>query len=120
MEKCSPNAIAVTKKVLNSHYNIETSHAAKLFTQCIVHEEGREGRVFGVHLHNWLVANEQHHERYQLKQIPRSIQGFEDDGHGPRQDKRDQTPLIKPQIVVDIDVGDYNQEQPRDGQHPEG
>ena len=31
------------KKVLNSHYNIETSHAAKLFSQCIVHEEGREG-----------------------------------------------------------------------------
>ena len=43
VKKCSPNAIAVTKKVLNSHYNIETSHAAKLFSQCIVHEEGREG-----------------------------------------------------------------------------
>tara|TARA_B100000427_G_scaffold278678_1_gene248540 strand:- start:323 stop:1120 length:798 start_codon:yes stop_codon:yes gene_type:complete len=43
VKKCSPNAIAVTKKVLNSHYNIDTTNAAKLFSQCIVHDEGREG-----------------------------------------------------------------------------
>mgnify|MGYP000116674136 CR=1 FL=1 len=43
VKKCSPNAIAVTKKVLNSNYNINTAQAAKLFSQCIIHEEGREG-----------------------------------------------------------------------------
>ena len=43
VEKCSPNGIAVTKNLLNSNYNIDTTHAAKLFAECIVHEEGREG-----------------------------------------------------------------------------
>ena len=43
VEKCSPNAIAVTKNLLNLNYNIDTHHAAKLFSECIVHEEGREG-----------------------------------------------------------------------------
>ena len=43
VKKCSPNAIAVTKKVLNSNYNINTTHAAKLFYECMIHEEGREG-----------------------------------------------------------------------------
>ena len=43
VKKCSPNRIAVTKNLLNSNYNIDTTHAAKLFAECIVHEEGREG-----------------------------------------------------------------------------
>ena len=43
VEKCSPNAIAVTKKLLNLNYNIDTHHAARLFSECIVHKEGREG-----------------------------------------------------------------------------
>jgi len=43
VKKCSPNGIAVTKNLLNSNYNIDTTHAAKLFSECIVHEEGREG-----------------------------------------------------------------------------
>ena len=43
VNKCSPNGIAVTKNLLNSNYNIDTTHAAKLFAECIVNEEGREG-----------------------------------------------------------------------------
>ncbi len=43
VKKCSPNGIGVTKNLLNSNYNIDTTHAAKLFSECIVHEEGREG-----------------------------------------------------------------------------
>ena len=43
VEKCSPNGIAITKNLLNSNYNINTTHAAKLFAECIIHEEGREG-----------------------------------------------------------------------------
>ena len=43
VKKCSPNGISVTKNLLNSNYNIDTRHAAKLFSECIVHEEGREG-----------------------------------------------------------------------------
>ncbi len=43
VKKCSPNGISVTKNLLNSNYNIDTTHAAKLFSECIVHEEGREG-----------------------------------------------------------------------------
>ena len=43
VKKCSPNGIAVTKNLLNSNYNIDTKHAAKLFAECIIHEEGREG-----------------------------------------------------------------------------
>ena len=43
VKKCSPNGIAVTKNLLNSNYTIDTMHAAKLFSECIVHEEGREG-----------------------------------------------------------------------------
>ena len=33
----------MTKNLLNSNYNIDTVYAAKLFAECIVHEEGREG-----------------------------------------------------------------------------
>tara|TARA_S200000501_G_scaffold204859_1_gene192607 strand:- start:1 stop:798 length:798 start_codon:yes stop_codon:yes gene_type:complete len=43
VKKCSPNGIAVTKNLLNSSYNINTTYAAKLFSDCIVHQEGREG-----------------------------------------------------------------------------
>lgn len=43
IKKCSPNALDVTKKVLNSYHNINTTQAAKLFSECIIHEEGREG-----------------------------------------------------------------------------
>ena len=43
VEKCSPNSIAITKNLLNLNYNIDTQQAAKLFSECIVHKEGREG-----------------------------------------------------------------------------
>jgi len=43
VEKCSPNAIGVTKSLLNLNYNIDTHNAARLFSECIVHKEGREG-----------------------------------------------------------------------------
>ena len=43
VEKCSPNAIAVTKNLINLNYNIDAHHAAKLFSECIIHKEGHEG-----------------------------------------------------------------------------
>ena len=43
VEKCSPNAIAITKEVLFSNYNINVTKAAEYFSDCVMHEEGREG-----------------------------------------------------------------------------
>ena len=43
VKKCSPNAIAVTKKIIFSNNNIDLINAAELFSDCVVHEEGREG-----------------------------------------------------------------------------
>ena len=43
VKKCSPNAIAITKEVLFSNYNINVTKAAEYFSDCVIHEEGREG-----------------------------------------------------------------------------
>ena len=43
VNKCAPSAIGVTKKILNSHYNIDAEEAALLFSNCVIHEEGLEG-----------------------------------------------------------------------------
>ena len=40
---CSPNAISVTKSILYSNNNIDIKKAADLFSDCMVHDEGREG-----------------------------------------------------------------------------
>ena len=40
---CSPNAIAVTKRLLNANLNTNIGNASKLFSECALHEEGREG-----------------------------------------------------------------------------
>ena len=43
VKKCAPNAVAVTKKIIFSNNNIDLINAAELFSDSIVHEEGREG-----------------------------------------------------------------------------
>jgi len=43
VKKCAPNAIAVTKKTISANHAIDLKIAAELFSDCIVHEEGREG-----------------------------------------------------------------------------
>ena len=42
-QKCSPNAIAATKKIISENYIINKKKAAELFSDCVVHDEGREG-----------------------------------------------------------------------------
>ena len=43
VQLCSPNAIAVTKRLLKTHLDIDTANASKLFSECMLHNEGREG-----------------------------------------------------------------------------
>lgn len=43
VKKCAPNAVAVTKGIIFSNNNIDLINAAELFSDSIVHEEGREG-----------------------------------------------------------------------------
>ena len=43
VQLCSPNAIAVTKRLLKTHLDIDTTNASKLFSDCMLHNEGREG-----------------------------------------------------------------------------
>ncbi len=41
--KCAPNAVAVTKKIINSHYTIDTKEASSLFANSVINDEGLEG-----------------------------------------------------------------------------
>jgi len=41
--KCSPSAIAITKKVITSNQYLDPEKAADLFSDCIVSDEGKEG-----------------------------------------------------------------------------
>ena len=41
--KCSPNAIAITKKVITVDQYLDPEKAADLFSDCIVSDEGKEG-----------------------------------------------------------------------------
>ena len=43
VQLCSPNAIAITKKLLKSYVKINTTKASKMFSESMLHEEGREG-----------------------------------------------------------------------------
>ncbi len=43
VKKCSPNAIAATKKIILENQSINPEEAAKLFSDCMLHPEGREG-----------------------------------------------------------------------------
>ena len=43
VNKCSPNAIAITKREFSSKYSIDIQKAAKIFYECITHHEGQEG-----------------------------------------------------------------------------
>ena len=42
VNKCSPNAIKVTKKIINHHANTAIT-ASELFADTIIHQEGIEG-----------------------------------------------------------------------------
>ena len=41
--KCSPNAIAITKKVITVDQYLDPEKAADLFSDCVVSDEGKEG-----------------------------------------------------------------------------
>ena len=43
VRKCAPNAVALTKNILSENHDIDTIRAAKYFSDCIVHSEGKEG-----------------------------------------------------------------------------
>jgi len=43
VKKCAPNAIAITKKIIAANHIVDSKISAKLFADCIVHKEGREG-----------------------------------------------------------------------------
>ena len=43
--KCSPNAIAITKRVLTVNEYIDPQKAANLFSDCVVSDEGQEGII---------------------------------------------------------------------------
>tara|TARA_A100001011_G_C14246437_1_gene815778 strand:+ start:434 stop:1240 length:807 start_codon:yes stop_codon:yes gene_type:complete len=43
VKKCGPNAIAATKKIILKNQSIDPEEAANLFSDCMLHPEGREG-----------------------------------------------------------------------------
>ena len=43
VRNCAPNAVAVTKDILSVNHANNSIRAADYFSECIVHEEGREG-----------------------------------------------------------------------------
>ena len=43
VRKCAPNAILITKRIIDSNHPINSQKAAELFADCVVHKEGREG-----------------------------------------------------------------------------
>tara|TARA_B100001094_G_scaffold322918_1_gene372955 strand:+ start:629 stop:1438 length:810 start_codon:yes stop_codon:yes gene_type:complete len=43
VDKCSPYALEITKKLLSSNQRIKVQEAADLFTECVNHPEGKEG-----------------------------------------------------------------------------
>jgi len=44
VKNCAPKAVATTKKLIAKAYpGIDIKHAAELFSDCVVHDEGREG-----------------------------------------------------------------------------
>ena len=40
---CSPNAVALTKDIISTNQGIDPSKAAEFFSECILHEDGKEG-----------------------------------------------------------------------------
>ena len=43
VQKCAPNAIAITKEILSNNNLVNPENAAELFSSSIISEEGREG-----------------------------------------------------------------------------
>ena len=43
LNKCSPNALAITKSVISKHTSINIQKAAELFNDCVKNTEGKEG-----------------------------------------------------------------------------
>ena len=43
LNKCSPNAFAITKNLVSKHASINIQKAAELFNECVEHYEGKEG-----------------------------------------------------------------------------
>ena len=43
LNKCSPNAFAITKRLVSKHASINMQKAAELFNECVEHPEGKEG-----------------------------------------------------------------------------
>ena len=41
--ECSPNAVAITKKILSSNIELEMEQAADLFSDTIISDDGKEG-----------------------------------------------------------------------------
>ena len=41
--ECSPNAVAITKKILSSNIELEVEQAADLFSDTIISNDGKEG-----------------------------------------------------------------------------
>jgi len=43
LDKCSPNAFAITKNLISEHISINIQKAAEIFNECVKHPEGKEG-----------------------------------------------------------------------------
>ena len=43
LNKCSPNAFAITKSLVSKHASINIQEAADLFYECVEHSQGKEG-----------------------------------------------------------------------------
>ena len=43
LNKCSPNAFAITKNMVSKHASTNIQKAAELFNECVKHPEGKEG-----------------------------------------------------------------------------
>ena len=43
LEKCSPNAFALTKNLISANTSIDIQKAAEIFNDCVKHHEGKEG-----------------------------------------------------------------------------
>ena len=41
--ECSPNAVAITKKILSSNIELDMERAADLFSDTIISDDGKEG-----------------------------------------------------------------------------
>ena len=43
VQKCAPNALALTKEIISENNFVDPKRAAEFFSSCIVNDEGREG-----------------------------------------------------------------------------